>query len=324
LLALLVWQLPDFEVSELFPTFTASTWLWLIAATFTLLFAFGLQTLRWDAVLVAMGYHLRYRRLFSEFLAGQFVSNVLPTAFAGDVVRIARVGKDIDDFAHAFASVALERLTGWLVLPSISLIAFAVSPELRSLGTASKVAIAINVVTLVALVIVLAIAANRRWSNRANLATGWRRWLASLHLGIDAIRERPKSIAAITGAGVAFQITQCLSIWMVAKALEMPQVTLLAALAFVPPTLIGQNLPVGFGGLGVREVGFVLFFGAMGADDSRAVALGLVTYLITVLASATGAPFLASGGEKWRDVLSNAEQAEDEGLVDTQSEPEAT
>ena len=308
------WQLPDVEISELFPPLTAATWAWLIAATATLFVAFGLQTLRWEAVLVAMEYHLRYRRLLSDFLAGQFVSNVLPTAFAGDVVRIARVGKEIDDYPDAFASVALERLTGWLVLPSISLIALAVSPEFRGLGTATTVAVTIDVITLGALVAILAVAASRRWSNRALNATGWRRWLASIHLGIDAIRNHPGSIASIMGAGVAFQVTQCLSIWMIAKALQMPEVTILAAFAFVPPTLIGQNIPAGFGGLGIREAGFVLFFGALGADESRAVALGLVFYLITVLSSAAGAPFLAVGGQKWRDVLRDAEKAEEEGM----------
>jgi hypothetical protein len=87
---------------------------------------------------------------------------------------------------------------------------------------------------------------------------------------------------------------------MAARALDISAVTIGAAFAFFPPTLIGQNLPVGFGGLGVREGGFVLFFGALGASNGSAVALGIITYLVTVVASSFGAPFLAFGGERRR------------------------
>jgi uncharacterized protein (TIRG00374 family) len=314
MLGLLAWQLPDFEPGELIPQWTPAVLWWLLASTATMVFAFALQTLRWDTVLVPMGYHVPFRHLFSEFLAGQFVSNVLPTAFAGDVVRIARLRRDIGDGPAAFASIALERLTGWVVLPTISLIAIAWEPAYRSLGAATVVALVVDVVTLVALVAVLLIAANKRWQRHAVAATGWRKWIAAIHLGITAIRRRPTAVASIAFAGLAFQITQCLSIWMAAKALDIDEVTVLAAFAFFPPTLISQNLPVGFGGLGVREGGFLLFFGALGATDERAIALGLVTYLITVVASSFGAPFLAIGGQRWSEALVEAEQAAEEPL----------
>ena len=46
-------------------------------------------------------------------LAGQFVGNVLPSTIGGDVLRVSRVG-DVDRVQRdiAFASVAIERLTG--------------------------------------------------------------------------------------------------------------------------------------------------------------------------------------------------------------------
>lgn len=296
LLGLLVWKLPNFRAVELVPTWTAATGWWLLASAATLLVAFGLQTLRWSRVLVPLGYHAPFRRLFNQFLAGQFVSNVLPTAFGGDVVRVARLGRDIDDWPIAFASVALERLTGWLVLPAISLVTIAFVPEFRGLGAASITMIVIDIMTLVALLALLAVAANRRWAETARTARGWRRWIGSVHLGIEAIRSTPGAALSLVGAGLAFQLAQCMSVWMVARALDLPEVTLAAVLAFFPPTAISQNLPVGFGGLGVREGGFILFFGALGVSHERALAFGLTTYLITVVVSAIGAPSFALGG----------------------------
>ncbi len=296
LLGFLVWRLPNFDAEKLVPTWTARTGWWLAGSAATLLLAYGLQTLRWSRVLIPLGHRVPYRRLLHQFLAGQFVSNVLPTAFGGDVIRVSRLGRDIDDRAVAFASIALERLTGWLVLPAISLITLAFTPEYRRLGGPIVTAILINVVTLVGLAALIAVAANRRWSTAARTATGWRRWIGSVHLGIDAIRTTPGAGVSLVGVGVAFQLTQCLSVWMAARALDLPTVGVLAVLVFFPPTAIGQNLPLGFGGLGVREGGFVLFFGAIGASRERALALGLATYLIAVATSAFGAPSFAVGG----------------------------
>ncbi len=293
-----MWRIPHFDADDLFPKWRAATAWWLAAAAATLLVAFTLQTLRWAQVLRPLGHNVPFGRLFTEFLAGQFISNVLPAAVGGDVVRIARLGRDLDDRAIAFASVALERLTGWFVLPIISLVVLLADPSLRHHGAATVTAFAIDLFTLVALGAILGVAANRRWSETARTATGWRRWLGSVHLGLDAIRKHPGATLGIVVAGAAFQLTQCLSVWMTARALDMPPVTLVATLAFFPPTAIGQNLPVGLGGLGVREGGFVLFFGALGASHTRAVALGLVGYLLTLATSALGAPAFALGG--WR------------------------
>lgn len=298
MIAVLVWRIPDFDASELFPTIRASTIWWLVAAGATLLVAFALQTLRWGQVLIALGHHPRWLRLFNEFLAGQFLSNLLPAAIGGDVVRIARLGRDLSDYPVAFASVALERLTGWVVLPMISIVTILSVEEFRTLGAPTLVALGISLGTILALSIIIVVASNHRWSGVARTAVGWRRWIGAVHLGLVEIRRRPASVASIVAAGVAFQVVQCLAVWMAARALEVPEVTALAALAFFPPTAIAQNLPVGFGGLGVREGGFVFFFGALGASEPRAIALGLVTYLLTIAASTVGAPAFLLGG--WR------------------------
>jgi len=301
MLALLVWRLPDFDVSELVPEWSTTVALWLVASALTMLVAFALQTVRWSQVLTALGHHIEFRTLLNQFLSGQFVSNVLPTAFGGDVVRIARSSRIIGDRPAAFASIALERLTGWLVLPLISFTALAAVPEFRALGGVTVTAIAINGVTLAALLAILFVAASQRWTQAALTATGWRAWLASVHLGINAMRRSPGAIGRTVAAGVAFQVTQCLAVYFVARALDIGVITVWAVFAFFPPTAISQNLPVGFGGLGVREAGFVVFFGALGAVEERAIALGLITYLITVLTSALGAPSFAFGG--WRTTL---------------------
>ena len=320
LVGVLVWRIPDFDMNELFPRFGIGNAAWLLAAGVTLLGAFVLQTLRWTQVLDALGHRVSFPRQLAEFLAGQFISNVVPAAIGGDVMRIARMGRHIGDRADAFASVALERLTGWIVLPGISLVAIAITPGFQHLPQhATTVAVGVDLVALAGLLGVLGFAANRRWSDAERTTTGWRRWIGSLHLGLGIIGRHPASIFGVLAAGVAFQVTQCLSIWLTAKALDVPQVGVAASLAFFPPTAIAQNAPVGFGGLGVREGAFVLFFGSLGVADARAIAVGLVGYVLMVGTSALGAPAFALGG--WRKEMAGSGESEPRPLMEA---PEAS
>ncbi|MDZ7732677.1 MAG: hypothetical protein U5R31_05745 [Acidimicrobiia bacterium] len=45
-----------------------------------------------------------------------------------------------------------------------------------------------------------------------------------------------------------------------------------------------------------RELALVFFLGAVGIAEEQALALGLLFYVITLLASLTGAPSFAVGG----------------------------
>lgn len=295
MLVVLVWRLPDVHWRDLGPRWSPASPVWLVSAGLAIAASFVLSSLRWQRVLAAMTPPPRFRRMLNHFLAGQFVSNVLPTTFGGDVIRVARLGRDLDDRPTAFASVTIERMTGWLVMPLVSAIALTYQPALRSLGSATHLANGIAIGTVTALVVVLLTASNRRFSAAADTAVGWRRFLVAIHIGVDALRRRPRAALEVVVVGFAFQILQCFAVWMAAQGIGLTEVTLGVSLAFFPAVAIAQNLPVGLGGLGVRESLFVLFFGAVGAPRALSITLGLVVYLLTILASSVGAPSFALG-----------------------------
>ena len=308
LLTVLFWRLPDVTVADVVPEITGATVAWLAVAVGLMLVAYVLQNVRWWSVSRTLGLTSPFVRMLSHLLAAEFVAKALPTSFGGDVVRVVRQGRDTGDYADAFAATGLERLTGWLVLPLISAVALATDPDLLGLGSASTVAVAINVVTVLALVAILWTAGHERGAGRLLGSSGWRRYLAAVHLGIVAFRHRPIRIGEVLGAGLAFQVIQCAAVWCTAQALGLEELSLLAVLAFFPPTAIAQNVPFALSGLGVREAAFVLFFGAVGVGDADAIALGLVVYLVFVAASLAGAPSFAFG--RRRDARPDAGRAE--------------
>lgn len=296
MLGVLIWRVPDVDVSEVLPELTLRTGLWLTVAAALTLGAIVLSALRWQRVLDVLGLHAGLRRLVSHYLAGQFVSNVLPTTIGGDVLRVSRLSKETGESPKTFASVVLERLTGWLVLPIISVAGFLVNPPLQHLGRATQVALGLAFVTLLALGILLYAVADQRIGGRFEARDGWRRFAAAVHLGLDRLRHQPAAAANVLLVGFAYQLVLVLAAVAAAQALGVRPAGLTALLAFFPAVAIAQVLPIGISGLGVREGAFVLFLGPLGVASQDAIALGLLLYLLNLGVSLLGAPAFAIGG----------------------------
>lgn len=296
MLGVLIWRIPPIEADEVVPELTARTVGWLVVAMALTLAGLVLSALRWQRVLDVLGLHAGLRRLMSHYLAGQFVSNVLPTTIGGDVLRVSRLSRETGESPKTFASVVLERLTGWLVLPIISVIGFLVNPPLQHLGRATQVAVGLAFVTLLALGIVLYAVADQRIGGRFEARDGWRRFAAAVHLGLDRLKRQPAAAANVLLVGFAYQLVLVLAAVAAAQALGVRPAGLTALLAFFPAVAIAQVLPIGISGLGVREGAFVLFLGPLGVASQDAIALGLLLYLLNLGVSLLGAPAFAVGG----------------------------
>lgn len=296
MIAVLLWRAPDIDVSELVPEPTPSTLAWLAAAAALTLGGMVLATLRWKQVLDALELRADMRKLFSHTMAGQFVSNVLPTTIGGDVLRVSRLSRETGESPDTFASVVLERITGWLVLPVITLVGLAVNPGLRELGTATTVALALAISTLALLAGTLVAVSSPRFGARFDAREGWRRFASAIHLGLTKLRAHPRSAVGVLGAGFAYQFVLVLSAVAAARALGLQPAGLTALLAFFPAVLIVQVLPIGISGIGIREGAFVLFLGPLGIETDQAIALGLLLYLLNLAVSLLGAPAFAVGG----------------------------
>ena len=295
MLAVLIWRIPPIEADEVVPELTVHTLLWLAVAMTLTLAGLVLSALRWQRVLDVLGLHAGLRRLVSHYLAAQFVSNVLPTTIGGDVLRVSRLSKETGESPKTFASVVLERLTGWLVLPVISVVGFLVNPPLQHLGRATQVAVGMAFVTLLALCILMYAVADQRIGGRFEARDGWRRFVSAVHLGLDRLKREPAAAVNVLLVGFAYQLVLVLAAVAAAQALGVRPAGLTALLAFFPAVAIAQVLPIGISGLGVREGAFVLFLGPLGVASQDAVALGLLLYLLNLGVSLLGAPAFAVG-----------------------------
>lgn len=260
-----------------------------------------LSAYRWQRVLAAMQLPAKLGPLLHAYLASQFLSNFLPSTIGGDALRVTRLSalsRDENGGAGgtpaAFASVVLDRMSGWLILPVLCLAGLLINPSLLHLGRSSRAALAISLAALVALVAVVAAAGSPHLGGRLAGHDSWLRFLGAVHLGLARMARRPGAALQVIVASVIYQLAIVAAGIMAAKAIGI-HIGPTALLAFIPVVSIVQVLPVTVGGLGVREGAFTLFLQPLGVPAGQAIALGLAMYAMHLIASLLGAPSFAVG-----------------------------
>jgi uncharacterized membrane protein YbhN (UPF0104 family) len=266
---------------------------WLAAAIAVTFAGVVLSALRWQRVLAALALRAPVPTLLSHYLASLFVGNVLPSTVGGDVLRVTRLAAANGDTPGTFASVVIERLTGWVVLPVLTLAAVIANPGLRrDAPQAVGLCVLIAVSTLTGLLLLLVGVAHPRLGGRLTASDGWRRFTGAVHLGLDRFRRRPGLALEVLTAGFAYQLAVMLAAFFAAKALGI-DVGWTAILAFFPVVAIIQVIPVTIGGLGTREGALVLLLGSLDVASADAIALGLLFYGVNLVVSLLGAPAFA-------------------------------
>jgi uncharacterized membrane protein YbhN (UPF0104 family) len=293
MLALLI---PRIHLRSLFPHWTAESLGWLALGLAVTLAGVVVSAARWQRVLFGLDLDARIPTLLSHYLAGLFVANFLPSTIGGDVLRVKRLAAETQDTPATFASVVLERLTGWVVLPVITLVGLAINRGLlRVARTASSVALGVALITLVLLITLLVLTASPRLGGRLAGQQNWLRFVGAVHLGLDRFRRRPGTAAAVLAVGFLYQLAVVAAAWLGGEALGI-HIGFSAMLAFMPAVAILQVLPITIGGLGIREGAFVLFLHPLGVTQTQAIALGILVYLMNLTVSLLGAPAFAVGG----------------------------
>jgi hypothetical protein len=248
---------------------------------------------RWQRVLAVYDAHVPLRILMKHYMAGQFVGNALPSTVGGDVLRISRCSKDTGSTEVAFASVVLERLTGFVALPLLTFVGFLMRPDLFE-ESRSWIAIVIAAGTIVMLSVILLLAASPHLAGRFVHRANWTRFIGIVHVGVDRLRRDPRDAMGALAAAVAYQLTVVAAVYCAVHTIGLT-IPNGAVLAYIPAVAMVQVLPISVGGLGVREGMLALLLTPLGVPTGQAVALGLLWYAMTLVVSLVGAPAFAIG-----------------------------
>jgi uncharacterized protein (TIRG00374 family) len=322
LLALLITKIPADDVQ---PKDThTGTLLFLAFGLLFTLFGFVLSAWRWQRTFAVFDVHVPLRTLFGHYLAGQFVGNVLPSTIGGDVLRVSRAAKTTGTSDIAFASVVIERLSGFVALPLLSLVGFAIEPSLLELDR-SWIALMIAGATIAALVVILFVAGSPRLAGRFAKHQNWMRFIGAVHVGVDRIRREPRRALSVLVAAITYQVSVLIAVYCAIHALGI-SVPNGAVLAFLPAVASAQVLPISLSGLGIREGLLVLLLRPLDVPTGKAIGVGLLWYGMTLVVSLLGAPAFAVGQrhDAAEHSIDLTAEADADTQVDAQVDADAT
>jgi hypothetical protein len=292
--ALLAFIISKIDLSNLLPEHPhVSTVFFLAAGIGCAGLGIVLSAWRWQRALAVFDVEVPLRTLVSHYFAGQFVGNALPSTIGGDVIRVSWATKTTGSGQVAFASVVLERLTGWVVLPLLAVLGFALRPSLLDVDHA-WIALLIAGISFAALVLILVVAAHPRLAGRFRDHDNWMRFIGGVHVGVDRLRRQPRLAAGVLGAAVVYQASTIAVVYFAVRTLGV-EIPIAAVLAFAPAVAMAQVMPLSLSGLGVREGLLVVFLHPLGVSSGRAVAIGLLWYAMMLVVSLVGAPTFAVG-----------------------------
>ncbi len=273
LLAVVAWRTNWSDVAERFANL--NIWLWLAAVGVALLGIVASAT-RWQLFGREMGFERSLGQYSAYYFIGSYFNLLLPTSVGGDVMRVWYLDGKSGRKLAALASVFLERLNGLLVLIAMACVGVLVAPiPLPAWVHVSVWSVAGCAVLGVASMPILA---RMRWlplNRREQMKTVLSLW------------HMPALMAGSTALSILVQVLGVVCIWCVGKSLGL-NVPIGYCCILGPMVSLLTLLPISVNGMGVREVGMVVFLAPLSVGEDSAKALAFLWFLVTVAVSLFG------------------------------------
>jgi len=263
------------DKNQLISNFKLLDWRYLPLMIFTIIIHYIISSFRWKSLLIHENSHKISRwYLFKLYFVGAFFNNFMPTSIGGDVYKMYRLGKDIDDPFMGFSSVFTERFTGILMLFLIGLLSLS-----KHLGWGVLVLL---VWVTCGLIIGF---------NVLRILSGKFKPLKKLYDALSVYKDHPKVLffAMVTSLVIQFLSISTQYLTFMALGVKLP---IFDALMFFPLiTLIGFFVP-SINSYGVQDYLYDLLFPVGGGI---AIAASIIYHMVRMLVSLLGGVFYALG-----------------------------
>lgn len=240
-----------------------------------------LASVRWAALARPIGFHYPLSVFVRRFFEGQFFSLCLPTSIGGDVVKAYRLAGTTRGRVLAGCTVLADRLAGLSALGVIAITALISNQARLSLVPTLLVGAAILAAVLLPACLIVA-----HLDRIGGLLPGHTR-LRGIVAALLPYQQRPQLIVSAIAWSLLVQIGGALVVDAIGKSIgaDLPVSFWFAA---VPLVALAMVLPISIGGVGIREGGLAVLLAPYGVPAEKAVAIGLLWFLTTIVCGLVG------------------------------------
>ena len=292
-----VWQA---GLTDALQTVAGADWRLVGLAATSAVIAMVINVKRWQVMLKGQGDAAGLGTLTRLYLVAMFFNNILPSRFAGDVVRAYGTSVQLTTKTRSAAAVIMDRLIGAISVLMLGVIAMVVSPSVIPWQLSQTLVVGLIVgLTGIGLLVVPSPLQGRM---RQLLGQFERAPVLGKRLGkrvmaaVDAVLAYSGKPGLIVWALVVSMLANGLSIvniYLYALAVGA-DVSLAKAAVVVPAVLAVGLLPISLNGLGTIELTFVFLLGLMGVEPETALAVAILRRLVLLGQSLVGGVLYSS------------------------------
>lgn len=242
--------------------------------------------LRWYIFMRALNLQAPIGLVFRYYFIGLFCNLFLPTSIGGDLVKAIGLSRGVGQKPKVFASVVLDRLSGFAGLVIVAALAYTAGSKLIDAPT---VIIPIIVLTVLSLVIGGMLFNQRVYKFFGHLVRKFPRvqkGVLQMHEDVMLMRGKKRTGWACIALSCVIQVLGAYMFYFIALALRQ-DVSFLPFLVFSPIVGAVTFLP-SIGGLGVREFGWVYFLAKIGLAQGIALGLSLISFFFIIVTGLLG------------------------------------
>jgi glycosyltransferase 2 family protein len=236
------------------------------------------SSMRWKRLLIhANTHHVSVGYLTTLYFVGSFFNNFMPTSIGGDVYKVYKLGKKIDNMPNAFSATFMERFTGVLMLGAISLFSL-----YKLLGLWIILLCVWAVIGLYLAFLLL------RALSRKN------RKIDEIYCSFKLYKGKTGVIAYALATSLFVQLFSILSQYVIFLALGVKLPFLYALFVFPVIILAGFFIP-SLNGIGVQDTMYMTLFGVVGVSPELALSASILFHLFKLFISLVGGVLYALG-----------------------------
>ena len=234
---------------------------------------------RWRMLLKGAGIHLSLKRIIVSFSGGIFFNLFLPSTIGGDLIRSIDLGVHTKKPKEIFATVILDRLSGYIGLVIVTLSALFFGYRFIQ---SKSVATAVLVIASILIGILLVFFNDFVYSRINKLlhspkAGKIREYITDVHKEIYVFRRHKMIIVSNILLSIIVQAISPLVFYIIALALGV-HINIVYFFVYLPIIGAITLLPISIGGLGLRDATTVFFFAQAGLSKDVSFAMSLLNF----------------------------------------------
>ena len=259
------------NISEVVENFRSLDWRYVVLMVLVIIVHYTISSLRWKSLLIhEKSGEVSQLYLLKLYFEGAFFNNFMPTSIGGDVYKIVKLGRKIDDPATGFSSVFTERFTGILMLFLIGLLSLG-----KQLGWGVLVLIIWLISGFYIGMYVLKVLSKKIG------------FVRKIYDALMVYKNYPKVLFFAMFTSLIIQLLAILTQYLAFMAGGIKLPIFYSLMAFPIITLAGFFIP-SINGIGVQDAMYASMFSFVGVSIDVAVSISIVYHIVRMGVSLIG------------------------------------